>query len=549
MSFIGGDDIDLMLDTAQQSSYKAVPPPTSSHNYNNDYKPDKNDKHNNMDDDIHYHRNYHSNNNNNANNNNNNNNANNSNNNYSHNNNTNENGINKNKYTENENNDNDNHNKNNNSRHRHRSRSPYYNHRRERESMKDRYYNDRREDERSRREQQDIERDQRTIFVCQIHPKCDERDIFEFFSNVGKVIDIQLIRDNRTFKSKGLCYVEFEDKSSVAHALSLSGQSLGGFPVSVQLTQAERNRAAQAAAQSSQQQLRPMKLYIAHIHAKVTEDDIRPVFMAFGEVLSLEIKKDHRGKSKGYGFVEFRREIDAIAAMKKLDGLEILAQKISVTVVDTSQDTSRVIRDTPSTTSSGNNTTSNNNTTSTSNTNSTGFATHSERLEEESGNGGLFLGLTSKLELMKKLGGGAMADTANEALKQQTNLLNRQQQQIQQQIQYHNLSTTGGVNNVNNTNNANISNNNNAMPQQTMSRCVLLRNMFDPSTEEDPDFDLEIREDVMDEVKKFGELLHIYVDKTSRDGLVYLKFKNVEHATRTINNLNGRWFAKKSNKS
>ena len=61
------------------------------------------------------------------------------------------------------------------------------------------------EEERYRRdrEQVEVERDQRTVFACQIHPKCDERDIFEFFSSVGRVIDVQLIRDNRTFKSKG----------------------------------------------------------------------------------------------------------------------------------------------------------------------------------------------------------------------------------------------------------------------------------------------------------------------------------------------------------
>ena len=53
------------------------------------------------------------------------------------------------------------------------------------------------------RQQQDVERDQRTVFACQIHPKCDERDIFAFFSQVGQVVDVQLIRDNRTFKSKG----------------------------------------------------------------------------------------------------------------------------------------------------------------------------------------------------------------------------------------------------------------------------------------------------------------------------------------------------------
>eukprot|EP00483_Globobulimina_turgida_P001548 UN01550 len=68
--------------------------------------------------------------------------------------------------------------------------------------------------------------------------------------------------------------------------------------------------------------------------------------------------------------------------------------------------------------------------------------------------------------------------------------------------------------------------------------------MFNPLTESDPDFDLEIREDVREEVAKFGKLLHIYVDKTAKEGLVYLKFQDMNQATKTINNLNGRWFAK-----
>ena len=81
----------------------------------------------------------------------------------------------------------------------------YYGHRRRSSLSPPSRYLTREEEERRRkdREQQDIERDQRTVFACQIHPKCDERDIFEFFSEIGKVIDVQLIRDNRTFKSKG----------------------------------------------------------------------------------------------------------------------------------------------------------------------------------------------------------------------------------------------------------------------------------------------------------------------------------------------------------
>lgn len=77
---------------------------------------------------------------------------------------------------------------------------------------------------RAERAEKERERDQRTVFAAQIHPKNEEREIFDFFSDVGKVVDIQLIRDTRTYKSKGLAYIEFEDRRSVPHALALSGR-------------------------------------------------------------------------------------------------------------------------------------------------------------------------------------------------------------------------------------------------------------------------------------------------------------------------------------
>lgn len=69
------------------------------------------------------------------------------------------------------------------------------------------------------------------------------------------------------------------------------------------------------------------------------------------------------------------------------------------------------------------------------------------------------------------------------------------------------------------------------------SECLLLKNMFDPALEvgthsfsnislsslillydivswqTEPNFDLDIKEDVQDECSKFGNLKHIYVDK------------------------------------
>jgi RNA-binding protein 23/39 len=45
--------------------------------------------------------------------------------------------------------------------------------------------------------------------------------------------------------------VEFYDEFSVKNALSMTGQKLLGIPVIVQLTEAEKNRIAMAAAQAA----------------------------------------------------------------------------------------------------------------------------------------------------------------------------------------------------------------------------------------------------------------------------------------------------------
>merc|ERR1719399_393010 len=57
------------------------------------------------------------------------------------------------------------------------------------------------------------------------------------------------------------------------------------------------------------------------------------------------------------------------------------------------------------------------------------------------------------------------------------------------------------------------------MPQS----CILLRNMFDPKTETDPNFDDEIKEDVTEECSKFGRVKHIAVAKNS-PGFVFVRF-------------------------
>lgn len=48
------------------------------------------------------------------------------------------------------------------------------------------------------------------------------------------------------------------------------------------------------------------------------------------------------------------------------------------------------------------------------------------------------------------------------------------------------------------------------------TQCLLLKNMFDASTQTEPEWEKEVAEDVRDECSKFGEVLHLHVDKNSQ---------------------------------
>lgn len=75
------------------------------------------------------------------------------------------------------------------------------------------------------------------------------------------------------------------------------------------------------------------------------------------------------------------------------------------------------------------------------------------------------------------------------------------------------------------------------------TQCFMLSNMFDPRGETNSNWDSEIKDDVIDECSKHGGLLHIYVDKVSSTGNVYVKCPSITTAVLAVNALHGRWFA------
>ena len=74
-----------------------------------------------------------------------------------------------------------------------------------------------------------------------------------------------------------------------------------------------------------------MNIYIGNLSSDVTDETIREAFVSFGQVSSARVIKDkYSGQSRGFGFVEMTEQVQAQAAIKSLNGRDLLGKEMSV---------------------------------------------------------------------------------------------------------------------------------------------------------------------------------------------------------------------------
>ncbi len=73
------------------------------------------------------------------------------------------------------------------------------------------------------------------------------------------------------------------------------------------------------------------KLYIGGLPWDITSDELREVFEEFGEIIESKVVKDrYTGRSRGFGFLTFKADEDALKAIEEGDGGEIDGKTIKV---------------------------------------------------------------------------------------------------------------------------------------------------------------------------------------------------------------------------
>merc|ERR1712241_1063821 len=211
----------------------------------------------------------------------------------------------------------------------------------------------------------------------------------------------------------------------------------------------------------------PMRLYVGSLHFNITEDMLRGIFEPFGKISMIQLIMDQdTGRSKGYGFITYSEAEDAKKALEQMNGFELAGRAMKVGHVTDRPD------------------------------GQLGVGGQGDLDSEQLDKTGIDLGATGRLALMAKLAQGTgmqLPQAANQALNSAV------------------MQAAGNPASVRDANAAA----HNAQRQQTQqnigaqappiaTQCFMLSNMFDPTTETAAGWDLEVKDDVIEEGNKHG---------------------------------------------
>eukprot|EP00746_Dinoflagellata_sp_MGD_P158081 gnl/MRDRNA2_/MRDRNA2_86383_c0_seq1.p1 gnl/MRDRNA2_/MRDRNA2_86383_c0~~gnl/MRDRNA2_/MRDRNA2_86383_c0_seq1.p1 ORF type:complete len:471 (-),score=31.57 gnl/MRDRNA2_/MRDRNA2_86383_c0_seq1:77-1489(-) len=402
------------------------------------------------------------------------------------------------------------------------------------------------------REMKELERATRTVFINNLNIKVTEKDLFILFTQkAGKVLDIYIICDKHTNKSKGLAYVELETIESMARALDMSGTELYRQPIQVRPSEMEKNvqwtiqKQAQQGIMNTHLAATPMltnplpgvdvvaaataaaalltrpqrslvehanrnqdaqqyrKVYIGNLPREINELVLRNMFEPFGPVESSNVIKDPSGKSQGYGFILFQDRKVVDKAIQAMNGMLIGSNIIKVNYV-TSSVTQLTQNDVSSSLTSAN------------------FMKKSydaiscgADLDRACEDDKLKINPQDRVKLIQKL-----AASANIALSPAVAEPSKSQERCQDYERRNSQSH---------------------MPHVPSTR-FRLENMFDLNeTGQEDGWECDLAEDVSSELSKIGRVKSVKVNKSS-PGFVEVEMLTIEDAFRTRNSLDGRTY-------
>lgn len=150
------------------------------------------------------------------------------------------------------------------------------------------------------------EEDEGKMFVGGLSWDTTKKDLKDYFSKFGEVVDCTLKLDPLTGRSRGFGFVLFKEAESVEKVITLKEHKLNGKVIDPKKAKAMKSK-------------EPVKkIFVGGLSPDTPEEKIREYFDAFGEVESIELPMENKtNKRRGFCFITFKEEETVKKVMEK----------------------------------------------------------------------------------------------------------------------------------------------------------------------------------------------------------------------------------------
>ncbi|XP_010782107.1 embryonic polyadenylate-binding protein A-like [Notothenia coriiceps] len=163
------------------------------------------------------------------------------------------------------------------------------------------------------------------IFIKNMDESIDNKALYDTFSAFGNILSCKVVCDEKG--SKGYGFVHFETQEAANRAIdTMNGMLLNDRKVFVGHFKSRKEREMEFGTKA----MKFTNVYIKNFGEEYTEEKLKEVFSAFGRTLSVRVMRDDRGRSRGFGFVNYANHEDAQQAVDDMNGKDINGKTIFV---------------------------------------------------------------------------------------------------------------------------------------------------------------------------------------------------------------------------
>merc|ERR1711939_455572 len=140
------------------------------------------------------------------------------------------------------------------------------------------------------------------IFIKNLDKSIDNKMLYDTFCTFGNILSCKIAYDEQG-RSKGYGFVHYETEEAAETAIEKVNQKMLKDKI-VYVGKFKRKVDREGEVGGSERKF--TNIFVKNLDESVSEEEIRTIFGAYGEITSLAVMKNEEGASKGFAFINFQ---------------------------------------------------------------------------------------------------------------------------------------------------------------------------------------------------------------------------------------------------